>query len=215
MNTSCISKDNGCKDSVSCIILINKRNHSRPTIKPCWIPANHKLEFSFTVINTVGLISCSSITENTDYMPFIMCMHYITHKFICALMLVQHIFNFTIDNAVDPCYSLPIYNKYCLQKLHYTVWEKPSILEEPSASISSSRILGKKFLNFYHITQCRIPDDYYSWSLTWEPQFPHNLTHLSCPISYTWIWRLGIPSNQRTGTSNSQIPVTRMCSILY
>jgi len=56
----------------------------------------------------VRLISCGSITENTDYMPFIMCMHYITHKFVCTLMLVQHIFlSFTTDNAVDPCYSLP------------------------------------------------------------------------------------------------------------
>jgi len=44
-------------------------------------------------------------------------VHYIMHKSVCTLMLVQHIFlNFTIDNAVDPCYSLPKYNRYCVQK---------------------------------------------------------------------------------------------------
>jgi hypothetical protein len=109
------------KDSVSCVILINERNQSRPTIKPCWIPKNHKLQFSFTVINMARLICCSSIKENTNYMTFYMCMHYITHKFVCTMMLVQNIFNFTTDNAADPCYSLPKYNKYCLQKWHYSL----------------------------------------------------------------------------------------------
>jgi len=46
-------------------------------------------------------------------MPFIMCMHYIMHKSVCTLMLVQHIFlNFASDNGEDPCYGLPKYNKY-------------------------------------------------------------------------------------------------------